>query len=44
MISATMMAGDSMRARAATMCPPWASPDASRKLVAAIKVTALTDP
>jgi len=39
-----MIAGDSIRARAATMKPSWGVPVTSRKLSAVMKVTALIDP
>ena len=40
----TMIAGDSMSAIAATMCPPDVMPSCPRKEVAAMKVTAETEP
>ena len=40
----TMIAGDSINARAATMKPSWGSFWVSRKLSAVMKVTALIEP
>ena len=42
--TARMMAGDSISAIAAAMCPPKGTPEFSRCWVAVMKVTALTEP
>ena len=44
MTTAMMMAGDSIRAIAAAMWPPWGMLWVSRNCTAVTKVTALTEP
>ena len=41
---AIKIAGDSIRAMTAAMCPPYSLPFTSRALVAVTNVTTLTDP
>ncbi len=43
-ITPTIIAGDSIIARAAIICPPKGVPDSCRKDTAVTKVTALTEP